>query len=845
MKDTVFLLSHAHIDLSWLWTKEETIHQICPNTFNSVLNLMDKYPFLIYVQSAAQIYVWMEKYYPKLFEKIRDAVEKGRWEIVGGSWDEHNANILCGESLVRQYLYGKRYFMEKFGVDVKVAWLPDTFGFCWTLPQIYRKCGIKYFLTHKLKWQIERMKPPIPFPYYIFWWQAPDGSKILAYHTVGGYGGGIDGNRILSQLKVLKNKHDINMLLYLFGRGDHGGGPTEDMIQSALKLSREKGFPKIVWRKAIDYFNLIEKIGCEKSFPIVNDELYVKTHRGTFTTEAFIKKNNRLCEILLLNAEKFSIIASRFGYKYPREELEEAWKKLLFTQVHDNIDGTSLEEVYEDMYKIYSEIKNTVKNILNQALKTISSNINTLGNGIPIIVFNPLSWERRDIVEIELPFKYEKLSILDADGKSISYQIVENGRKILFIADKVPSIGYKVYMLSTENVMEKYNTNLVVGEYFLENEWFRVEVDPNTGHVSRIYDKKNVRDVLKSPGNVIQIFDDKPPNAPGGEPAWNMYLGKIIELNNPVKISIVEKGPVRGIIQVEYKYNRSMFIQKIILYNSIPRIDFEIDVDWNEHYKTVKIAFPLSFENDYAAYEIPYGYIERYQYILRGKPSKKLRHPNRDWSIADIAKFEVPALKWIGMETIDGGYTVSLINDCKYGFDVKRNMLRMTLLRAARRSRPKDIDIWSDQSSKVGIHVARYSIYPRRDVKYIYTTRVGYEFNYPLIPLISEKHDGRLPKVYSFITIEPVNPETHNSVFLTALKRAEDTDHMILRFYELSGSNIDIQISFDKDILEARVTDLIEWDKYFDEKRLGISKNTLFLNVNPYEIITLKVRLED
>jgi len=845
MKDTVFLLSHAHIDLSWLWTKEETIHQICPNTFNSVLNLMDKYPFLIYVQSAAQIYVWMEKYYPKLFEKIRDAVEKGRWEIVGGSWDEHNANILCGESLVRQYLYGKRYFMEKFGVDVKVAWLPDTFGFCWTLPQIYRKCGIKYFLTHKLKWQIERMKPPIPFPYHVFWWQAPDGSKILAYHTVGGYGGGIDGNRILSQLKVLKNKHDINMLLYLFGRGDHGGGPTEDMIQSALKLSREKGFPKIVWRKAIDYFNLIEKIGCEKSFPIVNDELYVKTHRGTFTTEAFVKKNNRLCEILLLNAEKFSIIASRFGYKYPREELEEAWKKLLFTQVHDNIDGTSLEEVYEDMYKIYSEIKNTVKNILNQALKTISSNINILGNGIPIIVFNPLSWERRDIVEIELPSKYEKLSILDADGKSISYQIVENGRKILFIADKVPSIGYKVYMLSTENVMEKHNTNLVVGEYFLENEWFRVEVDPNTGHVSRIYDKKNVRDVLKSPGNVIQIFDDKPPNAPGGEPAWNMYLGKIIELNNPVKISIVEKGPVRGIIQVEYKYNRSMFIQKIILYNSIPRIDFEIDVDWNEHYKTVKIAFPLNFENDYAAYEIPFGYIERYQYVLKKKPSEKMTHPNRDWDIADTAKFEVPALKWIGMTTRDGGYTVSLINDSKYGFDVNRNVLRMTLLRAARRSRPKEIDKWTDQSDKVGIHIARYSLFPYKDICYIYTTKVGYEFNYPLTPIISENHKGVLPKVHSFVTIRPVDIEENNSIFLTALKRAEDTDHMILRFYESSGVNIDIQISFDKDILEARVTDLIEWDKYFDEKRLGISKNTLFLNVNPYEIITLKVRLED
>jgi len=284
-------------------------------------------------------------------------------------------------------LYGKRYFKEKFGVDVKVGWLPDVFGFCWTLPQILKRCGIDFFVTHKLKWQVERMKPPIPFPYHIFWWEAPDGSRVLVYHTVGGYGERVDRDRMLRQLEELKRKHGMNVLLVLFGRGDHGGGPSEDMIKRALRLMKDPEYPEIKFVRAQDYFERLLELSHQKRFPVVRDELYVKTHRGTYTTEAFVKKNNRLCEVLLISSEVLSSIAMRYGLEYPRRELYESWIKLLFNQVHDNLDGTSVAEVYEAAAKDYAEIKETAEKAIQKALKRISKRIDTTGDGTSLIIF--------------------------------------------------------------------------------------------------------------------------------------------------------------------------------------------------------------------------------------------------------------------------------------------------------------------------------------------------------------------------------------------------------------------------------------------------------------------------
>lgn len=845
MSDEIYLVANSHIDLSWLWTREETIGKICPETFLNVLNLMDKYPFLCYAQSSAQIYEWLEAHHPEIFRRIREKIKEGRWEIVGGSWVEHNANLPCGESLVRQYLLGKRYFMEKFNVDVKVAWLPDSFGFCWTLPQILKKCGLDYFLTHKLKWQVERMKPPIPFPHYVFWWESPDGSRVLAYHTVGSYAEDVNPMRMLEQLASLKRRHGLGKLLVLFGRGDHGGGPTEGMVREALRLMEIRDpaiYPKVVLSTSKRWFQEVETISENLQLPVVRDELYVKTHRGTYTTEAKVKLHNRRCECLLLTAERFASIAMLLGMAYPSDDLKNAWKLLLLNQVHDNLDGTSIEEVYVQAEGDYEEVYKICRRVVEEALNVITSKIDTRCEGLPIVIFNQLSWCRSDIVELTLEgdLKGAKaFKAFDCFGKETPVQIIEDGRKAIFIAEDVPSFGYKLYRL-TPSSEESVDSNLKVGGFFLENDFLRVEIDSRIGHLARIYDKINGRDVLSDSGkgNVLQIHEDKPPNAPGGEPAWNMYLGALTELEKAEEIRVVEKGPVRATIKIVRKYGGSTFEQYITIYRRIPRVDFTLKADWREKYKTLKVAFQLRFKNHWATYDIPFGVIQRYQYIYDKAPDKQMNTPRRPWEPADKAKFEVPALYWMNMDTESGDYGVALLNDCKYGFDVIENTIRMTLLRGPRRGYPSTPEQWADQSAdpRVGIHVIKYALYPHKgDWVKSMVFRKGYEFNYPLIAWKVSENSGPLPNTLSLIEIKPDN------VVLSALKKAEDSNELVLRVYEAYGFESDVTLKALSKPLKAVETDLVEWGMYAPKREFKISENIVSFHLNGHEIVTVKL----
>ncbi|MBS7617955.1 alpha-mannosidase [Candidatus Bathyarchaeota archaeon] len=845
MSEEIYLVANSHIDLSWLWTREETIGKICPETFTNVLNLMDKYPLLCYAQSSAQIYEWLETYHPEIFRRIREKVKEGRWEIVSGSWVEHNANLLCGESLVRQYLLGKRYFMKKFNVDVKVAWLPDSFGFCWALPQVLKKCGLDYFLTHKLKWQIERMKPPIPFPYYVFWWESPDGSKVLAYHIVGSYAEDVNPIKILEQLALLERRHGLGKLLVLFGRGDHGGGPTEGMVREALRLMElqdPKAYPKVILSTSERWFQEVRAVSENLYLPVVKDELYVKTHRGTYTTEAKVKLHNRKCECLLLTAERFASIAMLLGMDYPFDDLKKAWKLLLLNQVHDNLDGTSIEEVYIQAEKDYEEVYKISRRVLEKALNVITSKVNTKCEGLPIVVFNPLSWCRSDVVELILEgdLRFMKtFKAFDCFGKETPVQTIEGGQKAIFVAEDVPSFGYKLYYL-TQSSEESANSNLKVGEFFLENEFLRVEIDGRTGHVIRIYDKINGRDVLSDSGkgNVLQIYEDKPPNAPGGEPAWNMYLGALTELDKAEEIRVVEKGPVRATIKIVRKYGSSTFEQYVSIYGGIPRVDFTLKADWREKYKTLKVAFPLRFKNHWATYDMPFGVIQRYQYIYAKPPDKQMNLPRRPWELADKAKFEVPALFWINVDTENGDYGVALLNDCKYGFDIIENTIRMTLLRGPRRGYPSTPEQWADQSDnpRVGIHIIRYSLYAHKgDWAKSMVFRKGHDFNYPLIPWKAPENIGSLPKTLSVIEIKPDN------VILSALKKAEDSDELVLRVYEACGLESDATLTTLFKPFKAVETDLIEWGMYAPKREFKISENIVNFHLNGHEIVTVKL----
>jgi len=842
MEGIIYLTGHAHIDLSWLWPRGETIHRICPLTFSSVLKLMRKYPFFRFCQSSAQIYEWMEKYYPDIFEEIKKNVKDGRWEIVGGSWSEHNATIPCGESLVRQYLFGKRYFMEKFGVDVKVAWLPDSFGFCWSLPQILKKCGIDYFLTFKLKWQIERMDPPIPFPYYLFWWQSPDGSKILAYHTVGSYNERIDRRYadviLLAQLAELKKIHQVDQLLVLFGHGDHGGGPTEKMIMKALELKDREKRVRVLFSGVKEYFDKIRSVAGEK-IPIVNDELYVKTHRGTLTTEAMMKLENRRCEVLLLSAERFLCIAKRYKYAYPKEKLKECWKKLLFNQVHDNLDGTSIETVYQDAATDYRDIKRTIHEI--RCLEAISKHIDTSGSGVKaIVVFNPLSWRRKSIIEIPIDELFgENLLILDNNGNIVPHQYVtdEEIKKIIFEAD-VPAIGYKVYQVAYSSKEQSFKTDLKADEETIENSYFKVQIHPELNYAVNIFDKENNRWIFNtsSGGNILEIYEDRPPNAPDGEPAWNIYLGNRSEPRT-VRACLVEKGPVRAKIRIEKEFGNSKFAQDIILYRGSNLVEFGLHVDWHEHYRFAKVAFPLNLSSYWATYEIPYGVIQRFDHSLRAAPPKSIDLPPRGWELSDTAKWEVSAQRWVDVSEND--YGISLLNDCKYGFSFEKNTLRMSLLRGPRRGYRFTPESWADQSDepRIGIHHIRYAIYPHKgDWRVAETVRRGYEFNYPLYYVIEPPHNGELPMEHSFIEASPSN------IIITAVKEAEDSDDMVIRLYEAHGLDTVATIRFDKAPSKILQTDLLEWDKYLPSVEYKVQGRSVSVPMKAWEIKTLKAK---
>ncbi len=830
-KGRCFMVGHSHIDAAWLWPVSETV-EVCRSTFSSVLQVMEKYPYFCFSQSSAQYYEWMEKKYPQIFEKIKKRVKEGKWEIVGGMWVESDCNLPSGESLVRQILYGKRYFLDKFGVDVRIAWLPDTFGFCWTLPQIFKKCGIDYFVTFKLNWETT-----LAFPHSVFWWQAPDGSPVLACQIMGSYSH-TSLEELPIELNLLKRNHGINSLLFLYGCGDHGGGPTSELVEKIFKFRAQQSEPEILFSRAEDYFHKLEKINQEgKAFPVVNNELYLKTHRGTYTTQAKIKLNNRRGEYLLGNAEKFACMAEKYGFKYPQEELEGAWKRLLFNQFHDILAGTCISEVYESSEKEYLEVFKVGEKTLSSSLKQIAKNVDTRGKGSSVLIFNPLCWKRDGLVEVELSSLVSSLGnpefvrILDEEGKIIPYQIMKKGevKNLIFLAHNIPSLGYKEYKIIPLTEKKYFSTDVRAickkDTLQLENKFYRVSMGVKSGLLTSIYDKFNEKQLLDNSkrGEVFQIYEDFSLK----ESAWNIWLGALNELDKADEVSIVEEGPIRVSVRMKHTYKQeerpdSVFIQEVRLYSDMPFIEFKVDVDWHAQHKTAKVAFPLNLYTDEATYDIPYGSIER----------KNPTSPQANST--DRAKWEVSGLKWMDYTDKEKNYGLSLLSECKYGFDVKDNLIRMTLLRSpdypdpSMMGLPELPTLLEDQ----GKHSFSYALYPHKGTwKEAGSIRKGYEFNYPLLVLTEPSHKGSLPKSFSFVKVYP------ETVVLETVKKAEDSASFILRFYETIGQRTEAKILFSEPILEAWETDMMERKI----SKLPIQGKSLLVNLEAYEIKTIQI----
>jgi alpha-mannosidase len=825
---TIRAVGNSHIDMAWLWPWTETV-EVVRNTFQSVLDLMREYPDFKFTMSTARAYEWMQEKYPDLFKEIEQRVKEGRWEIIGGMWVEPDLNMPDGESLVRQILVGKRYFEKNFGVDVKIGWNPDSFGYNWQLPQIYKKSGMDYFVTQKLMWAHEFTT----FPYKFFWWQAPDGSKLLTYFPHD-YADPIDAEPLGAQVAVWmpsiygpklpdRKSNDSPEMMHLYGVGDHGGGPTRVMLDHAEQL-RAPGtvFPKLEFSFARDFFSDMEKKLPNMQVPTWDGELYFQYHRGVFTTQAETKRRIRRAEENVLNAEKFSSIASLFGRPYPDMELP--WKNLLFDHFHDIMPGSGIAVNYLDAKRNLEDVDRAADDATRGALSEIAAHANTQGEGVPVIVFNSLSWERIGVVEAEaqLPSEAAAIEVADASGHLVPSQLLsidaETHRAKFLVMAKTPSLGYQTYFVRARQSAQGVVLFVQASADTLENDFIRVKIDSQTGCMTSLFDKKTGTEALAPAetdtggpkdricGNLLQTFVDKPQKWD----AWNIdadFEKQHWDLDKADEVKLVEHGPLRVVMRVKHHFQNSTFVQDIILYAGEPRVDVKMHADWHEKHILLKVAFPVSAHSDKAAYEIPYGSVER---------------PTTRNTPAEQAQFEVPAQRWADIS--DGKHGFSLLNDCKYGYDAKGNVLRLSLLRSPE---------WPDPHADEGEHDFTYSLYPHAGGwKAALTIRQGYDLNYKLLAMQTEKHTGSLGASYSFL-------HTDENVIVSAIKKAEEDSSLILRFYEWAGKESDVNIALQANVQSASETDLME-------KHIGnvsVQGNVVKVHTKPYEIKTMKVQL--
>ncbi len=811
---TLYFDANAHIDAAWLWRKKETI-EVCKNTFNSVFNVMQAYPGFTYTQSAAQYYDWMEKIYPDVFQKIVDNVYNNRWELTGGMWIEPDCNLIDGVSWNRQLLYAKNYFKTKFGKNVKIGWNPDSFGYNWNMPMIYKNAGINSFITQKIGWNETNV-----FPYRVFWWESPDGSRILSYFPFDYVNTITQAYQLVDWLRQFEANTGFKKMMVLFGVGDHGGGPTKEMLARIEHLKTIEFFPNVEYGMAEQYLNWLNEQNLS-SLPVWKDELYLEYHQGTFTTQAKMKKYNRMSEVLLTNAEKFSSMAKLFGGKYYSADLDTAWKYAMFNQFHDILPGSSIGEVYEDASEDYSDVIETGNFLLKNALIDLSKKINTssVKNGRPLIVFNSLGWKRTDIVTIELEKgDMNEYTILTTRGKQIPSQRILNGRygsKIIFLADEVPGIGYKTFV--RKNGKASYiKTSLKATENSLENEFFAIRINPSTGYISSIVDKRNNKEILASEGNELQLLEDKPT----AWEAWNLGLTGVKYPLHFDKLEVIESGPVRAIVRAYFSYLKpgvkkdyptpdfpsSFIYQDIILYAGIDRIDLKTTADWHEEKTMLKAAFTLTVKDTSATYEIPYGTIKR---------STK-RETN--WQ---KARYEVPAIRWADLS--DYNYGVSLLNSSKYGYDIKDNVMRLSLLRS-----PK----WPDPNADMGKHKIDYALYPHSGSwKEANTVMKGYEFNTTLIPFLTDNHGGELPLEKTLVELKSDN------LILTSVKKAHDSDALIFQWYESKGEDTESNITLPKRPKKVFESNFMEEDG----EKISFTGNVVKVKTAKNSVKTIKV----
>ena len=774
-------IGHTHIDVAWLWTLAQTREKV-QRSFATVVALMNKYPEYKFMSSQAQLYKYLKEEAPELYAEVKKLVKAKRWEVEGAMWVEADCNLSSGESLVRQVLYGKRFFKEEFGVDSKVLWLPDVFGYSAALPQILIKSGVDKFVTSKIGWnETNRM------PYDTFWWKGIDGTDIFAYFmtaqtklrgvppaTSCTYNAVLAPRQLQGGYDRYQQKDINNEVLITFGFGDGGGGPVrKDLEYYDILKKGVTAVPKAKMEFAGTMLDRVKKKAeANAKTPHWVGELYLEYHRGTYTSQAKNKRNNRKCEFLFEKAETLSVMDELLtGAQYPNDELEQSWETILLNQFHDIIPGSSIKEVYEVSSKQYELLKLTGNEISDNAYNSIIKNVKTDGG---IIVFNPNSFEGNATVKV--------------DGKTYS-------------VCNIPAKGYKVIGKHELKNSVKADRNSI------ENDYFKITIDEN-GTLSSIFDKQNNRQVLKKGerGNVITAYEDLPRDYDNWELS-NYYTDKSWEVNKVKSVKVIKDGDRAG-VEIKKAFLNSVLVQKIWLYDDIARIDFDTYIDWKESHIVLKTAFPVDVNTDKATFDIQFGSVER--------PT----HFNTSW---DEARFEVCAHKFVDVS--EYGYGVSLINDCKYGHSVHDGVIGLTMLKSG---------TYPDRTADKCEHYFTYSLYPHSgDFKQGGTINQAYFINNPMTAFKIKKQDGVLPDSFSLISSNDEN------VVIETVKKAEDGDGIIVRMYESFNKRTETVLNTGFDFKSVTICDLLE----NNVKKVRTRQRQIPLTIKPFEIVTLKIRV--
>lgn len=819
---TVSAVGHAHIDTAWLWPLRETIRK-CARTFSTVLRYMDQYPDFVFACSQPQQYAWMKRHYPSIYAGIQAAVKRGQWQPIGSMWIEADCNIPSGESLVRQLLHGKRFFQEHFGIETTDLWIPDVFGYSAALPQLLKQAGIDSFLTQKISWnQFNR------FPHHTFLWRGLDGSEVFTHFPPADtYNGNFTANEVAKSSTRFLDHDRATCSLYPFGHGDGGGGPTRQMIENARLLKDLEGMPRVRMETTTAFFNKAKADAVD--LPVWSGELYLELHRGTYTTQAAVKRANRRCEGLLREAEFYDTLATLLKldcepvaiealplavYEAAPEidaeqrrgraaALDRAWKLLLLNQFHDIIPGSSIQWVYEDAARDYAVIEELAGRVRDAALGPILGVIPPTDFDRPAAVLNTLGHDRGEVIDLpEVGPRY-------VEAPACGYSVIDLSGSV---PAEPPEAVAPISVIEADSSIRMTN-GLVT-----------LEIDRRTGELTSVIDHRaGGREVLAPmpghpapAGNILQLHPDRP-NKWG---AWDIDIHAYetaTRIDTAEQVQCLEAGPLRATVRVRRAFNRSTLHQDIVLRAGSARIDFVTHVDWQERHMLLKAAFPVAVHSPRATYEVQFGHVER--------PT----HFNTSW---DLARFEVCAHRWAdlseGGSAPQGGYGVALLNDCKYGHDIQGHVMRLSLLRGP---------IEPDPGADLGEHTFTYALLPHpggfREARVI---EQAANLNSPLRvqalePNTAERTPTTGPASHAWLRVEPAG------VTLDTTKVAESGEDIVVRLYEAFGRRCEAVLHLPPQITRAQTCDLLERPA----NSIDIREQQIRLSLRPFEVVSLRL----